>query len=205
MSFPEPSRGGTGFADPGRDAQSVFRTVMMALAEPGIVRPLDKRLVDALDAPAPLLAATAAILLALADYETPIWLDAPLGTPEISQYLTFHTGAASAATKGDARFAVFADAVDLSGFDDFAIGSLDYPDRSATLIVQVMSLTHGPAWTVTGPGIATICTVHISPIHHLLSAYLQANRRLFPRGVDLIFTDGTSVLGLPRSTVVSEG
>ncbi len=195
---------GAGLKDPVMHSQAVFRCVMTALAEPGIVRPLDASVLSALEAPAPLTAASAAILLALADYETPVWLDTPLTSAEIISYVRFHAGCALVTDKAKAAFAVIADGADLAGLDGFAIGTLDYPDRSTTIIVQVASLTQGPAWTLTGPGIATSRDVHLSQLHAALAAELHANRALFPCGVDLIFTDGAGVLGLPRSTTVTE-
>jgi alpha-D-ribose 1-methylphosphonate 5-triphosphate synthase subunit PhnH len=195
---------GAGLNDPVMEGQAVFRAVMAALAEPGTIRPLDDRLLAALDAPAPLLPASAAIVLALADFETPIWLDDALSTPEITSYVRFHAGCPLTENRADASFAVIADGADLDTLAGFAVGSLEYPDRSTTLIVQVMSLTHGARWHLRGPGIATVREVHISPVHPALVASLQTNRAAFPCGVDLIFTDGKSVLGLPRSSILTE-
>jgi alpha-D-ribose 1-methylphosphonate 5-triphosphate synthase subunit PhnH len=204
QALAQTSASGAGFADAAMDSQAVFRTVMNALAEPGIVRPLDASVLASLDAPAPLLPASTAILLALADYETPVWLDAALDRPEITAYLRFHTGCALVQEKARASFAVVADGTGLSDFGGFAIGTLEYPDRSTTLIVQVANLSEGTAWHLSGPGIAASRTVHLSPVHAALPTALAANRALFPCGVDLVFTDGAAVLGLPRSTVVAE-
>ena len=195
---------GAGLTDPVMDAQAIFRQVMNALAEPGSVRPLDPDLLAALQPPAPLTPATAAMLLALADFETPVWLDPALSTASVTAYLRFHAGCPLVTEPSKASFAVIADGATLDRLDGFALGSLEYPDRSTTVIVQVMSLTHGPAWSLSGPGIDGIRTAHVLPLHHDLVASLQANHALFPCGVDLLLTDGTSVLGLPRSTDITE-
>ena len=69
-----------GFADPVLDAQRVFRGVMEALARPGSLQPL----ADLPEVPAPLTPELAAIALALADADAPLWLDAPLaGAPAV--------------------------------------------------------------------------------------------------------------------------
>jgi len=195
---------GGGFADPVMDGQSVFRTAMMALAEPGIIRPIEATALAALQPPAPLLPASAAFLLALADFETPVWLDAMLDTPEVTDYLRFHAGCPLVAERSAATFAVIADAAALTGFESFALGSLDYPDRSTTVVVQVDNLCAEPGWRLAGPGIQDSRLIGLRPDAAGLLAALAANRALFPRGIDLVFTDGASLLGLPRSTIVTE-
>ena len=73
-----------GFADPVLDAQRVFRGVMEALARPGSLQPL----ADLPEVPAPLTPELAAIALALADADAPLWLDAPLaGAPAVAEFL----------------------------------------------------------------------------------------------------------------------
>jgi alpha-D-ribose 1-methylphosphonate 5-triphosphate synthase subunit PhnH len=195
---------GAGLNDPVMDGQSVFRTVMTALAEPGIVRALDADILASLDSLAGLTPAATAMLLALADFETPVWLESSLSTPEIISYLRFHAGCPIVNNPGKAQFAVIADSATLSSLDGFAIGSLDYPDRSATLLVQVETLGNGPTWRLTGPGIAATREVQIAPVNPALAGALAQNRAHFPCGVDIIFTDGVNLMGLPRSTTVTE-
>ena len=65
-----------GFADAVREAQAVFRTVMMALARPGTIGRIEARLTP----PAPLTPELAAVALTLADHETPVWLDPRAGS-----------------------------------------------------------------------------------------------------------------------------
>ena len=204
QAFPQMTAPGAGFADPVMAAQAVFRAVMMALAEPGTIRTLDAAHLAAIEAPAPLSKSAAAVLLALADFESPVWLDGPLATPGISSYLRFHAGCPIVAARADAQFAVIADGATLDTLDGFALGSLEYPDRSATLIVQVESLDRGIAWRLNGPGIDGEREIHLGPVHAGLAAALADNRALFPRGVDIVFTDGASFIGLPRSTNVME-
>ena len=61
-----------GFAEPVGEAQATFRAVLDAMARPGKLHQAGERLA----APVPLDPATAALLLTLADNETPLWLDA---------------------------------------------------------------------------------------------------------------------------------
>jgi alpha-D-ribose 1-methylphosphonate 5-triphosphate synthase subunit PhnH len=80
----------TAFPAPVLANQAVFRALMDALARPGTVKPL----VPAAGAPSPLTAAAAAVALALLDYETPVWLDAPLAqSREVADWIRLHAGA----------------------------------------------------------------------------------------------------------------
>lgn len=61
-----------GFSDPVFDSQRSFRAVLEATSHPG-------RIIDVgtpIGAPPPLHPATAAICLALVDFETPVWIQA---------------------------------------------------------------------------------------------------------------------------------
>ncbi len=174
------------FADPPADSARAFRAIMEALARPGTIR------VVAAPAPEGLSPAAAAVLLVLADPTTPIWLpnDVPGGAAE---WLVFHTGAPRTATRGEATFA--AGAWDhLVPLGDWPVGTPDYPDRSATLIVEVPTLD-GTGTRLSGPGIAAETRLPLPD-----PASLAANAARYPLGVDLILTCGDRIAGLPRST-----
>jgi alpha-D-ribose 1-methylphosphonate 5-triphosphate synthase subunit PhnH len=188
------------FRDPVGQSQAAFRTVMDAVAHPGRILPLDAGFA----APAPLTATAAAILLTLADYETPIWLDVALAAqPGVAAFLRFHTGARLAASPDAAAFAVIADMAVAPPLTAFAQGTPEYPDRSTTLILQVETLT--PAgWTLTGPGIKAETAFGAAPVPAGLAAQLADNRGRFPMGVDIIFAAPGSIAALPRSTWLME-
>ncbi|HSK38624.1 MAG TPA: phosphonate C-P lyase system protein PhnH, partial [Arenibaculum sp.] len=135
-----------GFADPVLDAQAVFRCVLDAMARPGRIVTIPV----AVEAPAPLDAATAALCLALADFETPVWTDA---AGSAGPWLRFHCGARIEGDPVLAGFAVVTDAANLLPLARFAPGSDAFPDRSCTLFVQVPALTGGPPAVLRGPGI----------------------------------------------------
>ncbi|MFG1222824.1 phosphonate C-P lyase system protein PhnH [Xanthobacter wiegelii] len=184
-----------GFADPVHDAQRSFAAVMRAMAEPGQPVPL----ASDLDPPAPLSREAAACALALLDYETPVFLDAALSAePAVAAFLRFHTGAPVVDDPAAARFALIADGAALADFGLFAQGEPDYPDRSATLIVQVESFGAG-AIAIEGPGIRGRRSFAAAPLPADLPARLTANRALYPLGIDLILTGPGTVMGLPRS------
>jgi alpha-D-ribose 1-methylphosphonate 5-triphosphate synthase subunit PhnH len=190
-----------GFDDPVIEAQQVFRTVLDAMARPCRITTLPTRL----KSPPPLLPTAAAVLLALADYETSIWLDETLAdVPAIGAFLRFHTGARLVPERHSADFAVIGDPARLPPLATFAQGTPEYPDRSTTLIIQVDALV-SEGWSFRGPGIPGRSVFSASPLPIGFSQQLAANRRGFPCGVDLVFVTSAEIATLPRSTRIDEG
>ena len=187
------------FPDSVHDAQGVFRTVMDALARPGLVR----RFVSRLTPPAPLSPELAALALTLADADTPIWLDARLaGSAAVSEFLRFHTGAPIVGDPSGAAFGLIADPGDCPAFSAFAQGTPDYPDASATLILAVDNLSEGGGLGFEGPGIRGRTHLDAAPLPPDWPERLRANHAAFPRGLDLVLTAPGRVAGLPRSARV---
>lgn len=178
-----------GFRDAPKDAAFAFRAVMNAMAKPGEINR-----VTGAEPPAGLSIAAGVVLLTLCDPETPLYLAPSLDRPELRDWITFHTGAPFVAASA-AQFALGTwEELPLS---DFPLGSAAYPDRSATLIVEVDDLHSGSA-TLTGPGIKDCAALSLPD-----RAAFQQNATLFPRGLDFIFTCGDRLAALPRSTKVS--
>jgi alpha-D-ribose 1-methylphosphonate 5-triphosphate synthase subunit PhnH len=188
-----------GFTDPVHGAHTVFRAVMQAMARPGTVVSLP----SALAAPSPLPPELAAIALALADFETPIWVDAALhAAPDAVRYLRFHTGARLVERPDTATFALIADPTDMPDLETFAQGTLEYPDRSTTLVLRVSELEGGTPLRLKGPGIRDTIKIAPHPVPQGLGAQMIANRARFPRGVDLILTTPGAIAALPRSVTL---
>lgn len=185
-----------GFDDPVQQSQQVFRRALTALSEPGTLQT-----VPVSDAPEGINIASYQLCLALLDAETPLWIAPPLRTDALVSALRFHCGCRIVDTPGLAEFALT-----LPDFDGdltrFAQGSHEYPDRSTTLIVQVESLESAGDWTLSGPGIEGVRKVRIAGLDPRWPGMLADNRRRFPCGVDLLFTAGTGLMGLPRTTRV---
>ncbi len=191
-----------GFASPVFDAQSVFRAVMDAMARPGEIRA-----VGALaEPPQPLSATAAALLLTLCDQDTPLWLDAALAeAAPVAAWIGFHTGAPVVADPAEAAFAVAARPETLPTLDGFAEGSQEFPDRSATLILQVASLDGGAVLTLEGPGIETTARLAPTPLPPRFLDQWRRNGARFPRGVDLVLAAPGALACLPRTTRIREG
>jgi alpha-D-ribose 1-methylphosphonate 5-triphosphate synthase subunit PhnH len=184
------------FADPVLDAQRGFRAALKALAGPGSIQTLHAT--PSLEGLAP---ATYALCLALLDVDTPLWLAPSFDTPLIRANLAFHCGCPLTANREDARFALLAaeDLLDLSGFDH---GNDRYPDQSCTLLVQLPLLDGGEGLAWRGPGIETEQFVSL-PLAE--GFWIERERRNeIPRGLDLFFSAGDDLIGLPRSTRITQ-
>ncbi len=178
-----------GFADPATQSAYAFRSVMEAMARPGTIQDI-----EGAAPPAPLSPAMGAVLLTLCDTETPVYLAGDMDCEAARAWLAFHTGAPFVGP-AHCMFAVGTwDA--LTPLAVYPIGTSEYPDRSATLIVACSELAAGT--TLTGPGIKDQATLSLPEVEAF-----QANRTLFPLGLDFIFTCGERLAALPRSTEVS--
>jgi alpha-D-ribose 1-methylphosphonate 5-triphosphate synthase subunit PhnH len=189
-----------GFADPVLDGQRVFRAVLEAMAHPGRVVELS----TSLECPSPLGVAATAACLALLDFETPLWLDDAARTMAVTAYLRFHCGVPLVAAPADACVALAAEPARLPPLEAFAAGTVERPDRSATVIVEVEALDDRRGWRLTGPGIADVARLAAPGLPAGFPAELRANRARFPCGVDLILTVGRRLAALPRTTRVED-
>jgi alpha-D-ribose 1-methylphosphonate 5-triphosphate synthase subunit PhnH len=190
----------SGFADPVLSAQSSFRALMAATARPGTICALT----EPVSAPRQLSRAAAVVALALCDQDTPVWLDAGLAGTDVPYWLRFHTGAPIVSETRRAAFAFLAEPQNAPPFDAFPLGTAEYPDRSATLVLQVESLEDGPAFTLSGPGIKGQSMIRARPLPQDFAHRLAANRALFPRGTDLLLVTDTAIAALPRSVQLAD-
>ncbi len=188
-----------GFADPVFDGQVVFRAALSAFSRPGV----SMRLPAALAPPDPLTPELAALALALADPDAPLWLDPALAASgEVAAYLRFHTGARLVETPADAAFALVSDPSCLPSFGDLAIGTDPYPDRSTTVIVAVPGFAGGLPIALVGPGIRGSITIAPLSLPADFPDRLRGNAALFPRGTDILLVATGQVQGIPRSSRV---
>jgi alpha-D-ribose 1-methylphosphonate 5-triphosphate synthase subunit PhnH len=191
-----------GFANKVLSAQSIFRSVMDAMARPGSIQ----RIASTAGAPAGMMRGAAAIALTLFDHDTPIWLDGRMSaTADVARWLKFHTTAPVVADSSIASFALVGDPQSLPALDRFAFGSNEYPDRSTTLILQVESLTGGPIVELQGPGINGTAALCASIQPRDLFERLAINAALFPRGIDVVLVHDDSIVAIPRTTRLVRG
>lgn len=188
-----------GFTDPVFQSQAAFRALLAALSEPGTVQTMPASVTP----PEGLELAAATALLTLADYETPIWLPEALRAGAAGAWLRFHCGAALVADPGEALFALLDDA-EQPGLSAFAIGTDQFPDRSATLLVPCAALDGGAPVALTGPGIKDRRVIAPAGLRPGFWQEMTDNAALYPLGVDVVLCHGGSLIGLPRSTRIEE-
>ncbi len=202
MSIGATGGAGLGFEDPVHGAQAAFRRIMSAMAQPGTIA----ELTPPLDAPVGLGPAMTAVALTLCDFETPLWLDESLcASGPVVEYFRLHTGARMGAATGEAAFALVSSWRHLPDLASFAQGTLEFPDASTTVVLEVEQLEPSAGWHLTGPGIATRSRLLAEPSPPSFEAAMHANRQLYPRGVDLILCCGNRLAALPRSTRIERG
>ncbi len=194
------SQVGAGFSDASFGSQSVFRSCLDAIARPGTIVEVEA---DA-EVPPGVHPAAYALLLALLDQDTRLWVAPDFGPnaedEAIRGFLRFHTGCELVDAPERADFALAQAGRDFPALGQFATGSEDYPDRSATLIVQTDFLRDGPGWSLTGPGIRDHAGLEVGGLDAGFLAQWALNHKLFPRGVDLFIACGHRLAGLPRTT-----
>lgn len=170
-----------GFENPPVNSAEAFRAAMNAMARPGTSHEINGAV-----APEGISVAAASLLLTLCDPEIGLYLAPSVDSKSLREWLAFHTGARIVDAE-DADFAI-GNWSELCPLDRFAIGTSEYPDRSATLIVE-MGAEDGVAAALRGPGIKDSATMELPDI-----ASFQNNALLYPLGLDFFFTSGTQVL-----------
>lgn len=186
-----------GLGEPVFESQAIFRSALAAMAEPGSIHVPVSSIVDV---PLGLHPATAALLLALVDFETPIYIPEWLRSSAVQRYLSFHTGASFVDNPERAAFAVIdcdTEEVSLSAFNQ---GTDQYPDRSTTILIQTPLLTGGQLVKIAGPGLKEPKQIAPSGLREGFWQEVANNHALYPCGVDLFFCSGDQFFALPRSS-----
>lgn len=187
----------TAFSLPVQDAQHSFRRLLKAMSEPGVIVSLQQLKYGW----QPLCVATTSVLLTLADNDTPVWLSASVDNDLARQNLRFHTNAPLVEQPQQAVYAVTDSAISAEQLNALSAGTAVAPETSATLIVQVPSLSGGRMLRLTGAGIADERMV-APQLPECLIHELTERPHPFPLGIDLILTCGDRLLAIPRTTHV---
>jgi alpha-D-ribose 1-methylphosphonate 5-triphosphate synthase subunit PhnH len=192
---------GAGFSNESLGSQEVFRSVLHALSHPGVPQTVAH---DA-QVPATGHGAAAAALLALLDSECTLWLSPRLAASAAGTWLRFHTGCQLVDAPEQARFLWVAAGDALPTLASLPLGSDEYPDQSATCVVDVAlpDTVAENAWRLTGPGIRDVQTLQVAGLPEDFGRQWADNHAAFPRGVDLLLASATQLVGLPRTTRIA--
>lgn len=188
------------FTNAAIEAAHAFRSIMQAMSRPGV--PVD--MTAAIHAPAPLNATAAAVALTLCDFQTPVWLAPSLRHQDVERYLKFHTGAPITGNPEEAQFAFVSDVHEQPDLQRLSPGTHEYPDRSATLVLQVPGFRRMDA-VLSGPGIKGRVHFGVEGLGQPFWAAMAENHARFPMGVDVILAAPGGIAALPRSTAVRLG
>lgn len=180
-----------GFTDAPVQSAQCFRKIMNVIAKPGSIEQ-----VSAATPPAPLSIAAGSLLLTMCDAQTPIYLAGKYDNPEVKEWITFHCN--SPFSKADNCMFALADWDSLQPIQNYPIGTPEYPDRSATLIVELDELTSSGC-ELSGPGIKQTSQLSLPE-----TKAFQKNAMLFPLGLDFYFTCGDKIAALPRTSKVKQ-
>ncbi len=197
-----------GFSDSTAQSQVVFRSALDAMARPGTPVSIPAA---SLVSPTPgTHAAAASVLLALLDQDCTLWLSPTLADGPAAAWLRFHTGCLMVQDCSKADFVWAASIAELPPLKQLKQGSAEYPDQSATCVVDVTAwriaaASEADAVSLRGPGVRDVLTLAVDGMdagfvqqHHAIQAHA-------PCGVDIFCCAGDAVLGFPRSVRLATG
>ena len=187
-----------GFSDSVLESQTIFRRALHALSRPGEIVDIDCRA----ELPKGLHRAAGGLLLVLLDQDTRLWLAPSVASERIATYFRFHTGCTLVRRHVEADVVLCGAAGELPRLASFALGTEDYPERSATVVIQVERLLSSGGWTLRGPGIAERSTFAPSGLDERFVRQWSELHTLFPRGIDIFLASGNQLAGLPRTTQI---
>jgi len=187
------------------DAQSAFRVLLNAFSYPGTIYSFEK---VNLNQPASFSYTNALIALSLFDNNTSFHSKTSYEN-DVENYIHLNTNAEIAEiNKADYLF--------LNGSKDLSnellqckIGELSYPEKNATVIVMVKSLSNHVDFQydyelrLQGPGIQERKSVFVSGLDIQNIVMLKNINTEFPLGIDLILTDSfENIISIPRSIAI---
>lgn len=183
------------------DAQRHFRVLLDSMARPGKINVLDDVM---LETPQELGKAAALVGLALLDSEASFWVE----SYNIAEYFNLNTGSfLTEVNKAD--FLFIHNETNLIEVEAAKIGSLQYPEQGATLVIQIdlisdVRIENSIAVVLRGPGVKEEKMIYLKGVKTEWLELIQSKNEEFPTGVDVIFTDQNNrITCVPRSNQFS--
>ena len=183
------------------DAQKHFRTLLDSMARPGKINILPDM---GLQPPSGIHHASVLAGFALLNSDVSFSVEGS-GREDITRYLVINTSSRPSET-AEADFVFINGLINPEQLPELKMGTLPYPENSATLIIDTEELSEHPltdavALVLKGPGVAGEKKIYIRGLNPVIPAWLKEQNEEFPLGIDAILTDGNNrVLCLPRTT-----
>ena len=102
-----------------------------------------------------------------------------------------------------ACFGLFGEAYEGPYLADFPLDADEYPERAATLIIQATDFVSGAPLIIQSASMASPATLRVAGVAPHFWDEWRVNQELYPCGIDVVFTAGDSLLGLPPSATVA--
>jgi len=189
-----------GFDDEALGSQASFRAALHALAHPG--QPMAMTAASGL--PAVGQPAAARLLLALLDADCTLWLSPTLAASPSAAWLRFHTGVRLVNEPAQAQFAWVGAGDACPPLAAFNAGTDADPESSTTLVLDVDAWREGEGWRLSGPGIGGERQLAVLGLPADFAVQWAENHAAFPRGVDAYLTSAQALVGLPRTTRITD-
>jgi alpha-D-ribose 1-methylphosphonate 5-triphosphate synthase subunit PhnH len=182
------------------DAQVHFRLILDSMARPGKVNNFGKIAIQSVNDLHP---ASALVAFALLNREVTFYTNKN-NNPEITEYFIVNTNSKPVEINN-------ADFVFINGTDDGKIlletntGILEYPEKSATIIIDVDNIYDVPRdqtheIILKGPGVNNEKRVYIRNISNDILQSLKEQNAEYPLGIDVILTDSEgNIMCIPRT------
>jgi len=197
-----------GFADSTAQSQVVFRCALDALARPGtsVSIPAASLVLPS----SGICASAASVLLALLDQDCALWLSPTLANGPAAAWLRFHTGCQIEQDCSKADFVWAAYIAELPPLHQLKQGSAEYPDQSATCVVDVTAwraavVSDAAAVSLRGPGVRDALTLAVDGLDANFVQQHHAMQEHAPCGVDMFCCADDVLLGFPRSVRLATG
>lgn len=189
-----------GFDDEALGSQASFRAALHAFAHPG--QPMAMTAASGL--PAVGQPAAARLLLALLDADCTLWLSPTLAASPSAAWLRFHTGVRLVNDPAQAQFAWVGAGDACPPLAAFNAGTDADPESSTTLVLDVDAWREGEGWRLNGPGIGGERQLAVQGLPADFAAQWADNHAAFPRGVDVYLASAQALVGLPRTTRITD-
>lgn len=183
------------------DGQKIFRELLSAIANPGMIKNISNEVDKFQQAYAPLLAIGCTLL----DNEEKMYVEK---NPKLAAEL--HNLTLCGQTKLDQADYVFLSAELNYGSLEEVLRNVKHgtyadPHQSATVILLCSSIDGAEQLNLCGPGVKGMKTVWVSSYVKKVIALRNSLQIEYPLGVDLVFTDQAgNLLGIPRLTKIAE-